>query len=178
MLLNKSLAVIGWCWYINQSQPSFLLKWIKTASQASRLWQSILLNSVQSVSVSLFWKIKCFCQLDNKKFWIRLLPWPIELSIILIDSACALYSLCCVVGPLWQADSRLVPSQWEISLQNNAVSRWLGANLESALYDMTRTRFDKYRFSHLTHWGLVVPHSFVDLVNNTGRGNGLLPDGT
>ena len=32
------------------------------------------------------------------------------------------------------ADSRLVPSQWETSLQSNAVSHWLGANLESALH--------------------------------------------
>ena len=29
-------------------------------------------------------------------------------------------------------DSRLAPSQWETSLQSNAVSHWLGANLESA----------------------------------------------
>ena len=31
-----------------------------------------------------------------------------------------------------RADSRLSPSQWETSLQSNAVSHWLGANLESA----------------------------------------------
>ena len=31
------------------------------------------------------------------------------------------------------ADSRLVPSQWETSLQSNAVSHWLGTNLDSAL---------------------------------------------
>ena len=31
-------------------------------------------------------------------------------------------------------DSRLAPSQWETSLQSNAVSHWLGANLESALF--------------------------------------------
>ena len=37
--------------------------------------------------------------------------------------------------PLCQsrADSRLAPGQWETSLQSNAVSHWLGANLESAL---------------------------------------------
>ena len=29
--------------------------------------------------------------------------------------------------------SRLAPSQWETSLQSNAISHWLGANLESAL---------------------------------------------
>ena len=32
-----------------------------------------------------------------------------------------------------RADCRLVPSQWETSLQSNAVSHWLGANLESVL---------------------------------------------
>ena len=32
-----------------------------------------------------------------------------------------------------RAGSRLAPSQWETSLQSNAVSHWLGANLESAL---------------------------------------------
>ena len=32
-----------------------------------------------------------------------------------------------------QADSRLAQSQWETSLQSNAVSHWLGANLESTL---------------------------------------------
>ena len=31
-----------------------------------------------------------------------------------------------------QADSRLAPSQWETPLQSNAVSHWLGVNLESA----------------------------------------------
>ena len=32
-----------------------------------------------------------------------------------------------------RADSRLAPSQWEMSLQSNAVSYWQGANLKSAL---------------------------------------------
>ena len=32
-----------------------------------------------------------------------------------------------------RADSKLAPSQWETSLQSNAVSHWLGANLESAI---------------------------------------------
>ena len=33
-----------------------------------------------------------------------------------------------------RADPRLAPSQWETSLQSNAVSHWLGAYLESALH--------------------------------------------
>ena len=32
-----------------------------------------------------------------------------------------------------RADFRLATSQWETTLQSNAVSHWLGANLESAL---------------------------------------------
>ena len=32
-----------------------------------------------------------------------------------------------------RADSKSAPGQWETSLQSNAVSHWLGANLESAL---------------------------------------------
>ena len=30
-----------------------------------------------------------------------------------------------------RADSRLAPSQWEMSVQSNAISHWMGANLES-----------------------------------------------
>ena len=33
----------------------------------------------------------------------------------------------------YRADSRFAPSQWEMSLQSNVISQWLGANLESAL---------------------------------------------
>ena len=33
----------------------------------------------------------------------------------------------------YRADSRFEPSQWEMSLQSNVISQWLGANLESAL---------------------------------------------
>ena len=33
----------------------------------------------------------------------------------------------------FRADSRLVPSQWDTSLQSNVVCHWLGANLDSAL---------------------------------------------
>ena len=36
--------------------------------------------------------------------------------------------------PHFRADCRLAPNQWETSLQSNAISHWLGANLESALH--------------------------------------------
>ena len=37
------------------------------------------------------------------------------------------------VNDYFRADTRLAPSQWEMSLQCNVVSHWLGARLESAL---------------------------------------------
>ena len=43
-----------------------------------------------------------------------------------------------------RADSRLAPSQWETSLQSNAVSHWLGANLESALVGVEVRPTDAY----------------------------------
>ena len=36
----------------------------------------------------------------------------------------------------YRTDSRLGPNQWETSLQSNAISHWLGAELESALWYM------------------------------------------
>ena len=44
------------------------------------------------------------------------------------------YVKCSLIGWHFRADSRLAPSQWETSLQSNAVSHWLGANLETALH--------------------------------------------
>ena len=44
------------------------------------------------------------------------------------------FSLSAPLPYMARADSRFAPSQWETSLQSNAVSHWLGANLESALY--------------------------------------------
>ena len=41
----------------------------------------------------------------------------------------------------YTADSRLAPSRWETSLQSNAVSHWLAANLESSLnYNLPSVR--------------------------------------
>ena len=40
----------------------------------------------------------------------------------------------------YKADSRLVPSQWETSLQSNAVSHWLGPSLESSLHPANERR--------------------------------------
>ena len=40
--------------------------------------------------------------------------------------------------PRARADSRLAPIQWETSLQSNAVSHWLGANLESTMQNGSR----------------------------------------
>ena len=38
-----------------------------------------------------------------------------------------------------RADCRFAPSQWETSLQSNAISHWLGVNLQSALISIVRS---------------------------------------
>ena len=51
--------------------------------------------------------------------------------------------------PYYRADSRLAPSQCETSLQSNAVSRWLEANIESALYDILSSN-KRYAFINIS----------------------------
>ena len=46
-----------------------------------------------------------------------------------------------LLGRYDRADSRFAPSQWETSLQSNAVSHWLVANLESAMYEIVSWRY-------------------------------------
>ena len=69
------------------------------------------------------------------------------------------------VASPYKTDSWPAPSQWETSLQSNAVSHWLGANLESALplqllgpkrhseYSLI-PRYMGVKRRHLTHGGL------------------------
>ena len=63
------------------------------------------------------------------------------------------------LGDFWdRAGSRLSPSQWETSLQSNTFSHWLGARLESALWDkkkpcqhaiIVKTRPGSWTFQHV-----------------------------
>ena len=51
-------------------------------------------------------------------------------------------------GFITRADSRIVPSQWEKSLQSNGVSHWMAANLESALItDMILITYTNFLFT-------------------------------
>ena len=74
------------------------------------------------------------------------------------------------LAPLWwyhRAELRLVPSQWETSLQSNAVSHWMGANLVSALYHVLchRPIYECYWDSKVT--SIFKPKEAPwDLVNN------------
>ena len=54
-----------------------------------------------------------------------------------------------------RADSRFAPSQWETSLQSNAVSHWLGTNLESALHALSSVNPDPGKISW---WASLISH--------------------
>ena len=78
---------------------------------------------------------------------------------------------------IFRVDSRLAPSQWETLLQSNAVSHWLGANLESTLYfAMIKLRvmsvtlstiqeifvYLRFIFLLIWHWSLRLTHLPLD----------------
>ena len=59
--------------------------------------------------------------------------WQLKTTEIVSGYQMPCITIC--IMPLYncRADSRFASSQWETSLQSNAVSHWTGANLESAL---------------------------------------------
>ena len=100
-----------------------------------------------------FWQFFKICNFDFVLFWLGIwcesLVWVIMgrrgvsqntgILVVLASLCCGLYSIT-LFWTLYfglcyntRADSRLAPSQWETSLQSNAVSHWLGTNLESVL---------------------------------------------
>ena len=78
------------------------------------------------------------------------------------------YDFCYAAGvTVWyvsRADSRLAPSQWETSLQSNAVSHWLGANLESTPCILL----------NFIHWHILALHKVLLCIkNHKGFHNGV-----
>ena len=70
---------------------------------------------------------------------------------------CAHYDVTVMVTDC-RADSRLAPSQWEMSLQCNAVSHWRGTYLKSALDCCGSPGLQM-----VTHYDLLAPYDFIEL---------------
>ena len=79
---------------------------------------------------------------------------------------------------MYRTDSWLEPSQWEMPLQSNGISHWLGANLESALcvpLSGTGPRFNIkmtsywYRKSHCGHKTILRPSYLHNGISYTGK---------
>ena len=92
---------------------------------------------------------------------------------------CIWFMLCCVyvkyipyidyAHGIPRADSRFAPSQWETSLQSNAVSHWLGANQESALYTYNTSQVVFSWFMFCCGWVAVsFTHILQDYFTGTG----------
>ena len=100
------------------------------------------------IADSLAWK---YCLSDDQQWFLkndRNQRCSLHIEVALV--VCCVFALDIVIFGvqfriLWcvlclnRTDSRFVPSQWETSLQSNAVSHWLCANLESALLKITRS---------------------------------------
>ena len=73
-----------------------------------------------------------FTRFINLMFIVSIpLPYVISRDIIPCCKGICLYHAFAVSH--CRADSRFAPNQWQTSLQSNAISHWLDANLESAL---------------------------------------------
>ena len=84
--------------------------------------------------------------------WRQSIPWLCYWSLEWISNLIPQLIMDVIIYPCWKgppvstpcnihnrANSRLAPSQWEMSLQSNAISRWLGANLKSAQHKTKHT---------------------------------------
>ena len=88
----------------------------------------------------------------------------------LFYSMCLWFQMCDIQTQLgnWyigycRADPRFVPSQWETLLQSNAVSHWLGTNLESALVPKLTIPWNKQRVLMHGHQGWNVRHGLCHI---------------
>ena len=71
-------------------------------------------------------------------------------------------SFLCSANTRYRADSGFAPSQWEMSLQSNTVSHWLGTNLESALRYTPHDICAHPPSTDLTNWAvLFVPNAVI-----------------
>ena len=125
--------------YINSSSPSaaYMRRWPGSAlaqAMACRLFgaRSMLtcfqLDPKEQTSVKFESKYKMFY--SRKCIWKCRLPKWRPFCQGGDELKCA--SSASPPFVLYRADSRFAPSQWETSLQSNAVSHWLSANLETA----------------------------------------------
>ena len=76
-----------------------------------------------------------FTWIYKSEIWSKINIVPLMKILMKMQNVGHIIQASCYTG----ADSRLAPSQWEMSLQSNAISHWLGANLESALYTLLMT---------------------------------------
>ena len=121
------------------SSVSLLINFVNTDSDDALSLvhrQVITPNNVGLISTGFLWTNFNTFLLDIKIFRFK----KIHSKCLLYDASHFVQaSICQEVS--WRynvlcwprVDSRLASSQWETSLQSNAVSHWLGANLESSL---------------------------------------------
>ena len=81
-------------------------------------WEAFLFSLL--LDCTSCWKKQSSCQ------WLDISWHSSDVTVMSYQRSLEIHSWC-------RADSRLAPSQWETSLQSNAISHWLGANLESAM---------------------------------------------
>ena len=98
----------------NASSNDKIVVWLRTVARTA-------FNDYSNDDKTFTWQL-----LLGLLFW-----WPVMWPSFC--NSCEDLALVDFICRCLRADSRLVPSQWEMPLQINAISHWLDANLESAL---------------------------------------------
>ena len=139
--------------------------WLKAHRSVSRKWP--LVPCMLNEAMASWWLTKTWCSPEYENYSdILWLSWHLKLSATWLFNSLFKLNMKTpkhqwLLGSLKKgqscqmcfrrADSQFAPSQWDTSLQSNAISHWLGANLESALFQchfiiMLLVRFCQYLF--------------------------------
>ena len=113
--------------------------------QGFRVWEKNVFPTLKPTAIAsnLAYQVKEGHAVTFRAIWINIhqcLSKQFIWNLCLQNVNCFVHtSRCQIIAACWcqialynyKADSRLAPSQWETSLQSNAVSHWLSASLES-----------------------------------------------
>ena len=112
----------------------------------------IFLNKNTRISLEISLKFVPKVRINNIPALVQIMAWRLQDHKPLFEpNMVSLLTHISINQPQWvksntRADSRFAPSQWETSLQSNAVSHWLGADQGSTLNTSSSRRERVCRF--------------------------------
>ena len=154
----KSLGLSDAYMRHSRRQTRLSLVQIMTCRHQAIIWTNVGLLSIEPLRTNLSEVRINIRRFSFRKMWLKtsFVKWrPFYLGLNLLnltrtDHITVAQRSTIKPRAYFVADSRFAPSQWETSLQSNAVSHWLGANLESAPYFIMDMQYVPYGWLTVT----------------------------